>query len=144
MQPGGQVAEQAVRIDLEGVGGPVAAGVEHPPAQHHVPEPPHHPALATELALDRGRHLLLRDRLRLVDRAPAALGELEGEADVLAAARVELEVGLPADRVDPAVAGGDAAEPRLHRPDGHLVAPVEALLVAALAALEADLAARVA
>ena len=133
-----------MRVDLERVGRAVAARVQHPPLQHHVPEPPHHPALALELALDRRRHPLLGDRRRLVDGPPAALGELEREADVLPAAGVELDVGLAADGVDAAVARRDPGQPGLHRAHGHLVAPVEALLVAALAAAEADLAAGVA
>ena len=131
-------------VDLERVGGPVAARVEHPPPQHHVPEAPHHPALAAELALDRGRHLLLGDRLGLVNGAPAPLGELEGEADVLAATRVELDVRLAAHRIDRSVPGGDPRQPRLPGAHGHLVAPVEALLVAPLSALEAHLPTRVA
>ena len=130
--------------DLEGIAEPVAARVEHPPLQHHVPEPPHHPALAAEFALHRRRHPLLGKGAGLVDRAPAPLGQLEGKGDVLTPARVELEVGLAADRVDRPVARGHPGEAGLEPAHGHLVAPVEALLVSALAAEEADLAADVA
>src|SRR6476469_4147144 len=124
-----------MRVDLEGVGRAIAAWIEHPPPQHHVPEPPHHPALALELALDRRGHLLLSDRLRLVYGTPAALGQLEGEADVLAAARVEFDVGLPAHRVDTAVPGRDSGQACLQGANAHLIAPVEALLASALAPL---------
>src|SRR5262245_15623091 len=133
-----------MRVDLERIGRPVAPWIEHPPPEHHVPEPPHHAALAPELAPDRGRHLLVGGGPGLVDGTPAALSQLEGKADVLAAARVELDVRLAADRVDAPLPCGDSRQPRLHRAHRHLVAPVEALLVATLAALEANLAAGVA
>ena len=54
------------------------------------------------------------------------------------------DVGVAADRVDAAVAGGHPGERRLHLPHRHLVAPVGALEVAALGVGEADLAADVA
>src|SRR4029453_2476772 len=75
---------------------------------------------------------------------PAAIGESEGEADALAAARIELDVGLPPDGVDPPVARRDAGEAGLQRAHRHLGAPVKALLVASLAAGEANLPADVA
>src|SRR5262249_9104360 len=80
----------------------------------------------------------------LVDGAPPPLGQLEGEADVLAAAGVELDVRLPSDCVDAAVPRRDPGEPGLHRANRHLIAPIEALLIAALASVETDLPADVA
>ena len=62
----------------------------------------------------------------------------------MAAGGGERQVGLAADRVDGAVAGGDPAQCRLHLPHRHLVAPVGALEVVAALVDEADLAADVA
>ena len=62
----------------------------------------------------------------------------------MAAGGGERQVGLAADRVDRAVAGGDPGERRLHLPHRHLVAPVGALQVVAARVGEAHLAADVA
>ena len=62
----------------------------------------------------------------------------------MAAAGGERQVGVAADRVDRAVAGGDAGQRGLHLPHRHLVAPVGALEVVAGGVEEADLAADVA
>ena len=130
--------------DLEGVGGPVAARREHPVPEHRRPGAGEHPSLAPELRAERRRHRLPGDRARLEHGAPASLGELVGEGDVLAAGRLERDVGLTAHRVDRPVAGRDAGEARFEGPDGRLVAPVEPLLVLAALPLEAKLAADVA
>src|SRR5207247_932385 len=77
-------------------------------------------------------------------RPPPALGELVREGDVLAASGLEGDVGLPAQRVDRAVSRGDAGQARLEPAHGHLIAPVEALLVVSALALQPTLAADVA
>ncbi len=144
VQERAEVAEQPVGGDLEGEERRVAARGEHPFADDDVPEADHHPPFAGELALEGRDHLLLGPGRRRVERAQAALGEGEGEAEVVAAGGGERDVGVAADRVDGAVAGGDAGQRRLHLPHRHLVAPVGALEVAAAGVEEADLAADVA
>ena len=62
----------------------------------------------------------------------------------MAAGGRQRDVGVAPDRVDRAVAGGDAGQRRLHLPHRHLVAPVGALEVVALPVREADLAADIA
>ena len=139
-----EVTQQPVRDELEGEEGRVAARGDHAFADDDVPEPDHHPPFAGELALHGRDHLLLRPRRRRVEGAQAALGQLEGEGEVMAPGRGQRQVGAAADRVDGAVAGGDPAQGRLHPPHRHLVAPVGALEVVAAGVDEADLAADVA
>ena len=71
---------------------------------------------------------------RLVDRAAAALHHQIRQRQVVAEARVDLDVVGAAHRVDRAVAAGDRAEPRLGAAHAHLVPPVDALLVPAVGA----------
>jgi hypothetical protein len=130
--------------DLERVQGRVSAEAEHAGAQQRPPGAGHHPALTTELSLQRGRHPLARARLRLIRRPPAALGELEGKRYVLTAAGRQEDVGVAANRVDGAIPRGDPREPGLERADPHLIAPVEALLVFPARPRQAKLAADVA
>ncbi len=85
---------------------------------------------------------------RDIDGPQAPLDHVEGQRQVVAHDRVDDHVGVLAGGVDRAVAGRDRGEPGLPAADRHLVAPVDALLVAAVAARgaldEADLAAGVA
>src|SRR3954453_17285376 len=143
MQERREVAQQPVREDLERVQRRVAARVEDPALQEDQPRVAHHAALAAELRFVRRSRLLRRHRPRLVLRPPAALDHVEGEREVVAHTRIDLEVRLAAGRVESAVAGGNVAEPRLELADRHLVAPVEALLVVAVLGRETHLAAEV-
>ena len=138
------VAQQSVRGDHERVERRVAARGEQAAAQDDRPRVAHHAPLACELALHGGHHLLGRARRGGVDRAPAALDHVEGQREVVAHDRIDAQVGLGAHRVDGAVARGDRRQLGLARADGHLVAPVQALLVGAAVVDEAHLAAGVA
>ena len=144
MEERGDVAQHAVGEDHEPVQGPVAPGGDEPAAQEDRPRVAHHPALAGELALDRRDHLLRGPRLGHVGGPPAALDHVEREGEVVAHDRVDLDVGLAAGGVDGPVARRDRGQAGLEGPDGHLVAPVEALLVRAPLVDEADLAAGIA
>ena len=72
-----------------------------------------HAHLAPVLGLDLRRRLLVGDRLGVVDGAPAALHHHVRQREVVAEARVDLDVVGPAHGVDRAVAAGDRAERRL-------------------------------
>ena len=102
------------------------------------------PHLAAVLVLGLGGRLLGGHRGRLVDRAPAHLLHEVREPEVVAELRVVLDVCLSLDRVDRAVPGGDRARGRLLLAHPHLVAPVRALHVRAVRALEPELPAHVA
>ena len=125
-----------MRDDLEPVQRPEPA--QHPAAQHDQPAVLEHPHLAPVLGLVRRRRLLERLRGGLVDGAAAALHHQVRQRQVVAEARVDLDVVLPPHRVDRAVAAGDRAEPRLGVAHGHLVAPVDALLVRAVGGQEPE------
>ena len=141
MQDAAPVAEQPVRDDLDEVAGRQAP--EHRAAQRDLPAVLEHPHLAPVLGLVRRRRLLERVRRRLVDRAAPLLHHPIGEREVVAPARVDLDVVGALDGVDRAVAAGDRAEPRLGVAQPHLVAPVDALPVRAGRVLEPQLAADV-
>ena len=100
--------------------------------------------LAAVLVLGLRGRLLDRDRLRLVDGATPHLLHEVREAEVVPELRVVLDVRLALHRVDRAVARRDRARGRLLLAHPHLVAPVGALHVRAVRALEPELAADVA
>ena len=130
-----------MRDDLDEVAGRQAA--EHRAAQRDLPAVLEHAHLAPVLGLVRRRRLLEGVRLRLVDGALALLHHPVREREVVAPARVDLDVVGALERVDRAVAAGDRAEPRLGVAQLHLVAPVGALTVRAGGVLEPQLAADV-
>ena len=134
VQQAAGVAQVPVRDELEPVQRRLAA--QHLPAQHDQPAVLEHPHLAAVLGLVRRRRLLERERRRLVDRPPAVLHHQVRQREVVPEARVDLDVVGAAHRVDRAVAAGDRAEPRLGGAHGQLVAPVDALAVRAVRALE--------
>ena len=90
-----------------------------------------HPHLAPELVLDVGGHVLGRPRPRARTRPVAVLHHEVREAQVVPEPGVDLAVGLAPDRVDRPVRPGHRMDERLARPQPHLVAPVDALLVRA-------------
>ena len=124
------VAQQPVRVDLKRVERAVAARGEQPGVQDRVPGAGHHPPLAAELAFDRrapsARSPAPAARTPRASRAwPARTGTRcpgrgPGRARCRRSARTALIAPLPA--VMP-------ARPDSMRANGHLVAPVEALLV---------------
>ena len=131
MQQRRRVAQHAVREHHQRVQRRVSARVQQPAAQDDRPGVGHHPPLARPLALDRGDHLLRRQRAGDVDRPPAALDHVEREREVVAHDRVDLDVRLGAHGVDRAVAGRHGGQRGLAAAHPHLVAPVDALLVRA-------------
>src|SRR6266536_3739750 len=135
------VAEQPVRDDLDEVDRPEPP--EHSAAQDDQPAMLEHPHLAPVLLLLVARRLLVRERVRLVDRAAAALHHQVREGEVVPEARVDVDVVLAADRVDGAVAAGDRAEVGLVLTEPDLEPPVDALAVRSVWLLEHDLAADV-
>ena len=125
-----------MRHDLDEVERAQAA--QHLPLDHDRPAVLEHPHLAAVLVLVRRRRLLVRVRLGLVHGAAAALHHPVREREVVAEARVDLEIVLAAHRVDRAVAAGDGVDARLVGAQRQLEAPVQALLVAAVAGLEVE------
>ena len=69
-------------------------------------------------------------------RRASALHHQIREREVVAEARVDLDVVLAPHRVDRAVAAGDGVEPRLVGSERELVAPVDAFLVATVVRLD--------
>ena len=116
-----------MRDDLREVDGVEPA--QHPALEHDRPAVLEHAHLAPVLVLDVGRRLLERDGLGLVDRAAAALHHQVRQREVVAEARVDLDVVLAPHRVDRAVAAGDRVQHRLGLAHAELVAPVRALAV---------------
>ena len=110
--------------------------LQHRAAQRDFPAVLEHAHLAPVLGLVRGRRLLERARLGLVDRPPARLHHPVGQGEVVAPLRVDLDVVGAADCVDRAVPAGDRAEPRLGLPLDELVAPVDAFSVGSLLAVD--------
>ncbi len=142
MEDPGRVAQHAVRDELRRVERP---GRPERAAREDVAERARdRPYLASVLVLGLGGRLLDRDRLRLVDRAPAHLLHEVREPEVVAELRVVLDVRVALHCVDRAVARRDRARRRLLLAHPHLVAPVGALHVRAVRALEPKLAADVA
>ena len=125
MQDPAAVAQQAVRDELDHVDR--ARTPQHPPCEDMPPRLRDHPHLPLVLVLRLARCALHRDCRRLVDRSLPVLHHQVREAEVVAEARVVLDVVVPPHRVDRAVAAGL----RFVRAQPELVAPVEALLVRA-------------
>ena len=122
----------------------IAPWREHPTAHDDRPSVTHHPSLAGELALDRGHHLLARVGLGRVQRQPAVLDHVEREGQVVAHDRVDEQVRVAARGVNRTVAPRHRPQPRLQSPHGHLIAPVEPLLIGSALVDEAHVAADVA
>ena len=91
------------------------AGASILPLQHDQPAVLEHPHLAPVLALVRRRRLLGRDRCRLVDGPAAVLDHQVRQREIVAEARVDLDVLRAAHRVDRAVPACHRAELRLGR-----------------------------
>src|SRR5205807_5812419 len=115
-----------------------SAAAQHAPAQHVQPALREHSYLAPVLVLEVVRGLLPRDRLRLVDRAAAALRHQVREAEVVAEPRLVLDVVRAAHGVDRAVSAGDRAERGLAPAHPELEAPVDPFAVRPARALEAQ------
>ncbi len=137
MQDPRAVAQQAVRHDLEQVERPETT--KHLAPQDDQPAVLEHAHLAPVLGLVRRCRLLPRMRLGLVHRPAPVLDHQVRKREVVAEARVDLDVVGAAQGIDRAVAAGDGAELRLGRTLLHLVAPVDALLVAAVGVQDAQL-----
>ena len=141
MEHAASVAQHAVRQDLHQVERRQVA--QHPPAQRDQPAVLEHAYLAPVLGLDVRRRLLERKRLRLEDCAAAALHHQVRQREIVAEARVDLDVVASPHRVDRTVPARHRAEPRLALAQLQLVAPVGALLVRAFRGFEPQLAAHV-
>ena len=102
-----------------------------------------HPHLAAVLVLDVRRRLLERQRLGVVDRPPSALHHEVREREVVAEARVDVDVVGAPNGIDGAVAAGDRARLRLLLAEPRLHPPVGALDVRAVRSLEHEPAAAV-
>src|SRR4051794_36310107 len=113
VQQPGRVAEVPVRDQLDEV--PERLAAQHLPPQDDQPAVLEHAHLAPELRLVRRRRLLRRDRVRLVDRAPATLDEQVGEREVVAEPRVDFDVVAPPQGVDRPEAAGRGVQQRLLR-----------------------------
>ena len=135
------VAQVAVRDQLGGIERVDAA--QHPASQDDQPAVLEHPHLAPVLALVVRRRPLEGDGLGVVDGAPATLDHQVREGQIVAEARVDVHVVPASHRVDGAVASGHRAELRLGRAEAELVAPVGALAVRSVRAVQAELAADV-
>jgi hypothetical protein len=110
------VAQQPVGDHLQPVAEAQAAQAEHAAVEDEQPAVAEHPHLAPELVLEVGRRLLGGDGVGHVDRPPAPLDHQVGERQVVAEARVDLDVVAQAHGVDRAVAAG-------HRAGGRLAGP---------------------
>ena len=117
---------------------------EHAPAEEVRPALRLHTQAAAQLVLARVRGLFKRERARLVDGTAAPLGERVRKAEVVAHPRIARAVLLAAHCVDGPVSRGDPRELRLGLPHPELVAPVDALAVGPVRALELELPADVA
>ena len=137
MEDAAPVAQEAVRDHLDEVEG--WESPEHRASQGDLPAVLEHPHLAPILGLVGGRGPLEGVRRRLVDRPPPRLDHAIREGEIVAPARVDLDVVTAVQRVDRAVAPGDRAERRLGLAQPHLVAPVQPLPVVALRRLESQL-----
>ncbi len=102
---------------------------EHLPAGDDQPAVLEHAHLAPVLGADPRRRPLARDRLGVVDRAPAALHHHVRQGEVVAEPRVDLDVVGPAHGVDRPVPAGDRAERRLLLAQPGLEPPVDAFAV---------------
>ena len=129
-----RVAQRAVRVDLERVQRPVAARREHPVARARCPT-----ARSSSAACGRTRPRSSAPcaprrprRARRRARQPRFVSSNGNERSWLRDASRTM-IGVAAHRVDRAVSGRDAAELRLELAHRHLVAPVGALLVRAVA-----------
>ena len=109
---------------------------QHRAPQGDLPAVLEHPHLARVLRLVRRCRFLERDGVRLVDRPPARLDHPVREREIVAPARIDLDVVSAPERVDRSVPAGDRAEPRLLLAQPELVAPVEPLAVRARCILE--------
>ena len=129
MQRAAAVAQVAVRDDLDEVARRQAP--QHAAAQHDQPAVLEHAHLAPVLGLDLRGRLLERQRLGVVDGTPAVLDHQVREGEVVAEARVDLDVVGAAHGVHGAVAAGDRAERGLLRAQPGLESPVDPLAVRA-------------
>jgi hypothetical protein len=83
---------------------------EHLALEHDRPAVLEHPDLATEFVLVRRRRLLVCVRVGVVDRALAPLHHQVGERQVVAEARVDLDIFLAPYGIDRAVAARDGVD----------------------------------
>ena len=127
MQETTGVAQMAVRQDLDEVRR--AEPAQHLAAQDDQPAVLEHPHLAAIFVLDVARGLFPCDGLRLEDGAASVLHHQIRQREIVAEARVDVDVVGAADRVDRPDAAGDRAEPRLVSPQPRLPAPVCPLAV---------------
>ena len=106
MQKRREIAQRSVREDHQPVDGVIATRREHPAPQDDRPTVAHHPPLASELAFDRGHHLLGRPGLGHVHGAPSPLDHFEGEREIVTHDRIDHQIGLSTRRINRPVATG--------------------------------------
>ena len=145
MQKRGQVAQQAVGGELEGIERRGSRGGAACPRRRRCPRGRPSSAVCGRTR-PRGSAPSSPRRARPGRRASAdrAWRSAKGKERSWLPEERQRQVGVAADRVDRAVAGGDSGQRGLHLANRHLVAPVGPLEVVAAGVGEADLAADIA